>query len=155
MARFPPSKRVKVFCDSENAWKIISIGSSKPHLQNIAIDIFNLCLQNDFEIEAQWLPREQNQIADQLSRFVDKDDWSINHEVFKAINLLWGPHMVDRFASKFTVPHSEAVYALAQDWRGENNWLCPPTHLILKTIRHLHACRASETLIIPQWPSNH
>ena len=72
LARFPPSKRVKVFCDSENAWKIISIGSSKPHLQNIAIDIFNLCLENPFEIEAQWLPREQNQIADQLSRFVDK-----------------------------------------------------------------------------------
>ena len=69
---FLQDKRVEVFCDNENACRIISIGSCKPHLQNIAIDIFNLCLENPFEIEAQWLPREQNQIADQLSRFVDK-----------------------------------------------------------------------------------
>ena len=65
--------------------------SPKSHLQSIAVDIFNLCLQNDFEIEAQWLPRGQNQIADsadQLSRFIDKDDWAINQSVFNSIDSL-------------------------------------------------------------------
>ena len=82
---FLQDKRVKVFCDNENAELFLLHGSSKPHLQIIAIAIFNHYLQNDFKIEAQWLLREQNQIADQLSRFADKDGWSINHEVFKEL----------------------------------------------------------------------
>ena len=37
---------------------------------------------NDIQIDAQWIPRDANVRADLLSRFVDKDDWSLNCEIF-------------------------------------------------------------------------
>lgn len=43
--------------------------------------------------------------------------------------------------------------ALAQDWSAENNWLCPPVHVIIDSVRHLKSCSRRGTLIIPEWPS--
>ena len=67
-------KSVKVFTDSQCAERIVAVGSPKPHLQSVAIDIFNLCLRSDIQIATQWIPREGNEKADLLSRFIDKDD---------------------------------------------------------------------------------
>ena len=53
-------KKVKVFTDNENASRIVSLGSPKQHLQCLAIDIFQLCLVNDIQIDAQWIPRDAN-----------------------------------------------------------------------------------------------
>ena len=69
-------KKVNVFTDNENASRIVSVGSPKQHLQCLALDIFQLCLVDDIQIDAQWIPRDANVRADLLSRFVDKDDWS-------------------------------------------------------------------------------
>ena len=68
-----------------------------------------------------------------------KDDWSINPAVFRVIDAKWGPHTIDRFAShynaqvprfnsKFASPGCSGVDALSQDWRNENNWVCPPVY---------------------------
>ena len=95
----------------------------------------------------QWIPRDENQIADQLSKFVDFDDWQISPGTFLLLNARWGPFTVDRFASpynnqlirfntRYTSPGSEAVDASVQDWSQEINWVCPPTCVIPKVIRH-------------------
>ena len=94
-------KKEKAFTDSENASRIVSVGSPKQHLQYFALDIFQLCLVNDIQIDAQSIPRDANVRADLLSRFVDKDDWSLNYEIFVQLNSRWGPHSVDRFASHY------------------------------------------------------
>ena len=52
-------------------------------------------------------------------------------------------------------PGSEAVDAFTQDWSNDNNWLCPPVALIVRTVKHLQMCKASGTLIIPEWPSSY
>ena len=117
-------KRVKIFTDNQGAAKIVAIGSSKINLQALAMDIFNLCLVNSIILEAQWIPRSLNERADFLSRFVDKDDWSVNPSVFRVIDAKWGPHTIDRFAShynaqvprfnsKFSSPGCSGVDALA------------------------------------------
>ena len=62
-------KKVKVFTDNKNTSRIVSTGSPKQHLQSLAIDIFQLFLENDIQIDAQWIPREANSRADLLSRF--------------------------------------------------------------------------------------
>lgn len=36
-----------------------------------------------------------------------------------------------RFNSKYISPGCSAVDALAQDRSADNNWLCPPVHLIV------------------------
>ena len=50
------------------------------------MDIFNLCFVNSIVLEVQWIPRSLNERADLLSRFVDKDDWSVNPSVFRVID---------------------------------------------------------------------
>ena len=157
-------KRVKVFTDNQGAARIVAVGSSKSHLQALAMDIFNLCLANSIVLEAQWIPRSLNERADLLSRFIDKDDWSINPSVFRLVDAKWGPHSIDRFSSyynaqlprfnsKFASPGCSGVDALAQDWRDENNWVCPPVGAIVPSVRALSSCSGYGTLIVPQWPS--
>ena len=157
-------KRVKIFTDNQGAARIVAIRSSKANLQALAMDIFNLCLVNNIVLEAQWIPRSLNERADLLSRFVDKDDWSINPSVFRDIDAKWGPHTIDRFAShynaqvpwfnsKFASPGCSGVDALSRDWRDENNWVCPPVSAIVPSVRALSSCSGYGTLIVPQWPS--
>ena len=157
-------QRVKVFVDNMGASRILMVRSSKLHLQQIAVDIFSICLSFGISLDSQWLPREENARADLLSRFIDRDDWSLNPVVFQSLDARWGPHSVDRFSSyfnsqvvrfnsKYFSPGCAAVDALAQDWSSDNNWLCPPTHLIVAAVKHLRYHKGVGTIIIPEWPS--
>ena len=157
-------RRVKVFTDNQGAARIVSVRGSKVRLQSVAMSIFDFCLANGISLEALWIPRSQNEKADLLCRFVDKDDWRINPSVFRLLDAKWAPHTVDRLAtyynaqllrfnSKFASPGCSGVDALAQDWSAENNWLCPPVHLIIDSVRNLKSCPGRWTLIIPEWPS--
>ena len=65
-------KMVKVFTDNQGAARIVSVGSSKVRLQSVAMSIFYF--SNGITLEAQWIPMSQNERADLLSRFIDKDD---------------------------------------------------------------------------------
>ena len=141
-------RRVKVCTDNQSAARIISVGSSKPWLQTLALNIVQLCLSNGLVLEAPWIPRSLNEEADLLSRFIDRDDWSVNPSVFRVIDAKWGPHIIDQFAayynaqlpkfnSKFACPGCNGVDALAQDWSGENNWICPPIGLIVPSVKKL------------------
>ena len=81
-----------------------------------------MCVNNYIHIEPEWIPREQNQLADYYSRIIDHDDWMLNPAVFGWLDSLWGPHTIDRFAnsvnaqvvrynSRFWIPGSEAMDA--------------------------------------------
>ena len=155
---------VKIFSDNQGACRITLVGSRKKHLQQLAVDIFALSVKYSFVIRTQWIRRDENQIADHLSKFVDFDDWQINLSTFLLLNAKWGPFTVDRFASyynnqlnrfntRYVSPGSEAVDALAQDWSHEINWVCPPIYLIPKVIRHMKCCRAKGVLIVSEWHS--
>ena len=129
------------------------------HLQKVAVDIFRLCFALGISLDSQWLPREENVRADLLSRFIDRDDWSLNPAVFRFLDARWGPHSVDcfsshfnsqvaRFNSKYFSPGCSAVDALAQDWGSDNNWLCPPVYLIIASVKHLCFHKGIGTLVI-------
>ena len=89
----------------------------------------------------------------------------INPSDFRLLDAKGGPHTVDRFAtpynaqllvrfnSKFASPGCSGVNALTQDWSAKNNWLCPPVHLTVDSVRHLKSCSGRGTMIIPKWPS--
>ena len=96
----------------------------------------------------EWIPRDENQEADDLSRCGDSDDWYVSNEVFSELNLKWSPHTIDCFASmlnaklkmfnsRFWLPGTEAVNSLDKNWSGEVNWWVPPPRLILKCIRKI------------------
>ena len=128
-----------------------------------------MCVKNHIHVEPEWIPKEQNELADYCSGLVDHEDWRVKPRSFQMVNIdeLWGPHSVDRFAdhvckcpdplvnSRFWVPRSEALDTFTCDWSMENNWWCPPIYLIPRVVRHAqntHCTKASGTLIIPQWP---
>ena len=119
--------KVKIFSDNQNACSIIQKGSTKPLLNDIAVDIFLSSLHGDIQLCPQWMPRSENEQADILSKYIDKDDWKLHPDIFSYLNNLWGPHTVDRFVShynyqinrfnyRFASPGCEAVNALAQNW---------------------------------------
>ena len=158
------NQRVRWFTDSQNVARILTVGSRKSNLQTEALAIFATALANHVRIEPEWIPRYSNQKADYISRIVDYDDWSVDPEIFTKLDIRWGHHTVDRFASyyntqlprfisRFWNPGSEGVDTFTCDWRDENNWLCPPICLIPRAIRHAGKCSASATLLVPQWPS--
>jgi len=101
-----------------------------------------------------------------MSRVIDFDDYTIHDDVFDTLDRLWDPHTCDRFASYYNAkltlfnsryfqPGTGGINAFSQDWRYENNWLCPPVYLTYKVVEHLRVCRAVGTLVAPVWKSAH
>ena len=78
---------------------IIRAGSVKwGELQDLAMDIFNMCLRNSIYLEVEWVPREKNQVADFYSKVFDYDDWSVSDRYFNYFNKIWGSFSCDVFA---------------------------------------------------------
>uniref|UniRef100_A0A1X7USH4 Tyr recombinase domain-containing protein n=1 Tax=Amphimedon queenslandica TaxID=400682 RepID=A0A1X7USH4_AMPQE len=122
------------------------------------------CTDNQNVIEPEWIPRAENELADYFSRLIDYDDWSLNPAMFQTLNNLWGAYTVDRFASsqnsqllrfnsRFWDAATEAVDTFTVNWKGENNWLCPPVYLIPRALGHARNCNCEGTIIVPQWRS--
>ena len=160
------AQTVTWFTENQNVVRIVNSGSKTPALQELAMDIHRTCLLNAINIDMQWIPRDLNGVADDISKFVDYDDYMINDTVFNALDGLWGPHTCDRFAcsynakvqcfnSRFYQPGSSGVNAFSQDWSHHNNWLCPPVYLTRKVVKHMEICSAQGTLIVPLWKSAH
>lgn len=158
--------KIKWFSDNSNVPLIIKCGSVKADLHDIALSIFTLCKSSDIVIIPEWLPRNENIIADKISKFRDFDDWSIDSHSFSQIDCLWGPHTIDRFASphnaKLSVFNARfwcrgvfAVDAFCQDWTTDNNYFCPPVSLIVQVIRKMRISKVIGTLVVPRWPSAH
>lgn len=128
------------------------MGSKKELLQAEALRIFRISLNYSIKLEPEWVPREFNEIADYISRIIDYDDWGINPKVFELIDMRWGPHTIDRFASKHNAKlerfnsryldyNTEAVDSFTVDWSKENNYFCPPVYLIARVLYHAQACK--------------
>ena len=160
------NQSIQVNIDNSSACRILSVGRAKPYLQNIDIDVFNFFSKFNVKLIPQWIPREQNELADYYSRIKDTDNWSIDNDSFRFINNLYGPFTVDRFAnnlnrklkcfnSKFYCPGTSHVNAFTDDWSNDLNWLCPPISSIGSVIRHLKLCKAKGALLVPVWPSSY
>ena len=88
--------------DNQAAAHIITNGSRKDHLQAEALSIHKICQQHNVKLVAEWVPREQNELADYYSKIVDRDDWQVNPQIFQQLDHAWGPHTLDCFASYVT-----------------------------------------------------
>ena len=155
---------IQINSDNQAATTIIEIGSTKYHLQQLALEIFDFCLKHDIKLVTRWIPRNLNRAADYYSKIKDTDSWGVDEESFEYIQSKFGPFQIDRFAdeknkkvstfnSKYYCPGTAHINAFTDDWSGINNWICPPVKDIPKVIRHMKLCKACGTLLIPHWPS--
>ncbi len=160
-------RRTKWFTDNQAVSRITTRGSMKRDLQDIALSICQTCLAHNVHIEMEWVPRSENERADNLSRILDQDDWAVSDYMFSFLDNLWGPHTVDRFASyynnktprfnsRYWNPGCEAIDTFTVDWVLENNWVVPPISLIMlipRVLKHMQNTKAAGTLICPCWYS--
>ena len=86
------NERVHWFTDNQNVVRIVQCGSKKLALQSEVLGIFSACVSNNIRIEPEWIPTEQNELADYYSRIVDYNDWMLNPSIFSWLDALWGPH---------------------------------------------------------------
>ena len=123
-----------------------------------------LMLQNKSKLSIAWIPREQNTLADALSKFSDPDDYSLSASTFRTVESTWGPHSIDLFASSSNAQlprfcsllyerDAVATNAFSLSWNGENAYAFPPPSLIPAILTHAASSGTTITIIIPEWHS--
>ena len=156
------NKKILLHTDNKNVEQIIKVGSKKQELQDIAIEIVETCDKRKVILESQWIPREQNEKADWLSRRYDNDDWGVQTWAFNAMEKRYGKYTYDRFAtdynrkcdqfnSKYWCKSTQGIDAFSFNWQNEVNWMVPPPKLITKTIYKIKKDNAKGTLVVPEW----
>ena len=156
------NSHIKIFSDNQNVKRILHAGSRVGELQRLSVSVNDICDRNRITFSSVWIPRDENTLADHLSRCQDCDDWYISTKYFEILDRKWGPHTVDRFSthynnrckrfnSRWWVPGTEAVDCFDQCWSGEINWIVPPPRLIIHCIRKLEADKACCTSVVPKW----
>ena len=149
-------------------------GSRNLRIQALVIEIDDICIQFDIDRRTFWVPRNLNTVADYMAKLGAGDCYSymLRPEYYRHIELSFGVHSIDRFASrnnvqvhsrryysKFYEPEADGLdafscqWATASDGSRENNWVHPPYALLGRVIRHIRQSNAQATLIAPKWPS--
>ena len=160
----PRGKEVCHRTDNRNTEIIISVGSRVPDLHREAVSVYKLCRDLNIQLSVEWVSRNDNSVADELSRVEDATDYMLDPKYFRYIDWLWGPYTVDRFASiktkqmvrycsQYRNPGCEASNAFTVSWSQDNNWIFPPPLLIPKVLRHMSVGHEYGTLIAPESPS--
>ena len=70
--------KVQWHTDNQNVVRLMARGSMKPDLHTVVEDIVYMCTKHHVVIFPVWVPREENQLADYLSKLTDVHDWGIH-----------------------------------------------------------------------------
>ncbi|XP_033761087.1 uncharacterized protein LOC117342901 [Pecten maximus] len=155
-------RRVRWYTDNKNVVSIVNKGSMRADLQKVALSIFYTCLRNCISNDIEWVPRNENEKADFISRIVDCDDWGVSSDIFQFLDSLWGPHEIDWFASdnnnklpvyfsRYWNVGSSGMDAFTADWQGVNGWYVPPVCIVHRVLSYLQQCGAYGTMVVPLW----
>ena len=85
--------------DAQNLLGIVNRGSPRVNINEMARDLFWLCVERDITIKMEWVPREENALADELSKLLIPSDWMVGRSIFGRREERWGSHTLDLFAS--------------------------------------------------------
>ncbi len=98
-----------------------------------------------------------NQKADYLNKPSPTYEWQLHSSLFRLIENIFGPHIVDQFASMTTTqlpnynshfydPHMSGVDAIAQcNWANYNNFVNCPFRMIQKVLQVIQNEKAETT----------
>lgn len=151
--------------DNLNLLSIVNRGSRVLPLNTLARDLFWFCAANGINLRVEWVPREDNELADAASRLTVPDDYQLNPRYFRWLDERWGPHTCDLFASSSSThcprfyslhycPGTAGINAFAYSWNQDNAWAHPPVRIIGRVWRTLAATLvAAATLVVPLWYS--
>lgn len=156
-------QRILLRTDNMNVfYNLNKAGSMVAAVHDICFDLFWYCMQRGIQLIADWIPREQNTVADALSKEQQSCDWQLHPRYFAQLQQMWGPFDIDLFASftnhqlpvyysHYYTPDTAGVNAFAHTW-GRRAWCNPPFSIIARVLRHAAACGSRMCLIAPYWP---
>jgi hypothetical protein len=155
--------------DNKSVEAIMAKGSPRDYLQVVALQIYRECRKKSIQLTVVWKPRSDPRLvlADDWSKSIDYDDWSVQESALDGLELRLGGRMKwDLFASDsnhrradfFSLLASEKARgrnALAQDW-GMLGFVfaCPPPGLVGPVLRHIVGWEALGGAIFPLWVSS-
>ena len=155
---------VLLMMDNQAATHIINKGGSgKPLLNQLCKELFWWAYRRGIGLRAQWVPREENELADHLSKMTDDDSLMLSVPTFRRLHAVYGPFHTDlfashtdkqlpRFFSKLYSPGAAGVDAFGHPW-PHISWAHPPYALVGKVVRHALARGVTVGLLVPRWPS--
>ena len=156
-------RQVLLKTDSQVVFFIIKkAGSHVGSLHNLFKSVWWYCLAHDISIEANWIPREENEFADWYSKLIDSSDVQLNCQVFEMLAKIWGGFSIDLFASYnnyqmkpyfslYWTPDTSGVNAYNYEWLS-GAWCNPPFNQISKVISHARFYGVEQMcLIVPLW----
>ncbi len=85
--------------DAQTLLGVVNRGSPRLILNELARELFWFSLERRIVILVEWVPRGENSLADELSKFIIPNDWMLQRELFRQIEQRWGRHLADLFAS--------------------------------------------------------
>lgn len=144
-------------------WYIKRMGGKRPDLARLASEIFKFMKMNQVRFLPYHLPGRLNELADRESRAREQiTDAKLNHNIFRYLDTMWGPHTIDlfathenkqlhRYASWAPQPGAVWVDSMAHSWQGLNAWINPPFSLLGKILQKIEQDKATATIIAPLW----
>jgi len=150
--------------DLEVMAQVLKKGSHRQMLQEIVFKIAKLCHKLQVRIEPIHLRRHDPriQVADDLSKLKDTDNWSIDEPSFQELNDQFGFDIdifadktnkkTQKFCSLYFDINSSGVDAFSMVWDKLGMiWACPPVGDLIRVHQRIKASNCRGVLIIPKW----
>ena len=150
-------------CDNWATTVIHRVGSMRPRLQELALEMGELCRAHGISIEWVWQSRKSEEVreADFLSKDYNFSDFYLSTVDFQGLKDEFGPFSCDFFASGFThrmqpfmsrykCEGSSGVDAFTAVWSG-NGFFHPPVSRIVETVWYAKVQGAKGVLVTPYW----
>jgi hypothetical protein len=148
-------------------WYLKRFGGRRNKLAKLASEIFETIRRRKITLLAHHCPGILNIVADEESRKTKINflaDLALSKTIFQKVDLKFGPHTVDLFAtlqdrqiSRFCSLHPEPgalwLDSMAHSWRGENAWVNPPFALLFQVLHKVRREQVTVTLLAPFWLS--
>ena len=159
-------KHVRIKSDNTTAISYINKkgGTHSMVLNDMAVDIWEYCVEMGVHISAAHIPGIHNVLADTASReFVDSAEWTIPHSYFNKITRRYGTPEIDLFASRLNNklptyaswkpdPESSVIDAMSISWENKFVYLFPPFSMIWPVLSKIEEDRVQRgIMIIPDW----
>jgi hypothetical protein len=159
---------VTLHTDNLNAATICTKGSNKPRLNKYAVKIALACRENSINLAVNWIPRDLNMIADNISNCQDFTDYTVTQEFFQLVSADIGVSpVIDLFANEANAKcpkffsltfcrNTCGVDAFNYNWCLYGlGWIFVPPPMILRAIHHLEITQAEALVLVPQWKTSY
>ena len=160
------AKHIRIKSDNTTAISYINKkgGTHNMTLNDMAVDIWEYCIDMGMHISAAHIPGVHNVLADTASReFIDSAEWAIPHKYFNKITRRFGIPEIDLFASRLNNklptyaswkpdPQSSAIDAMSIPWSNKFIYLFPPFSMMWPILSKIEEDRVLKAIIvIPDW----